>query len=294
MKIKEITQLKGKPVADEIINNIKSKVETFERKPKLVVIHAGDDPASAIYIRNKERRAIECGFEYQSITYTGEKTQGLVNLIRVLNKKPEIDGIIVQLPLPKSFNEEEVLKAIDPSKDVDGFHPMNVGKLWIGDDRGFIPATPLGTITLLNAYGYDHKWMQGKNALIINRSNLVGKPMAKLLLDQNMTVEIAHSRTKNIEDKIDRADLIVSAIGIPNYFNTADIRNKNKGVGKVLIDVSMNRDENGKLCGDLKHSPEYKSNIIDAITPVPGGIGQLTVATLMSNVLKSYLSRNNS
>lgn len=274
----------GKKISLDIKNEVKQQVEKLNPlQPALAVILVGDNPASAVYVKNKK---IACGyvgirseaFELPQLTSENE----LLNLIDRLNKDKTINGILVQLPLPKHIDEEKILLAISPDKDVDGFHPYNVGSMMIGKDT-FLPCTPAGIIQLLKRSNVE---IQGKNCVVIGRSNIVGKPVSQLLLNENGTVTICHSKTKNLAEICKRADILVVAIGKAKFVTAGMI---SKGV--VIIDVGMNRDENGKLCGDVDF--DACKDIAAAITPVPGGVGPMTIAMLMKNCLKAAIKQNN-
>lgn len=274
----------GKKISLDIKNEVKQQVEKLNPlQPALAVILVGDNPASAVYVKNKK---IACGYvgirseAFELPQQTSENE--LLNLIDRLNKDNTINGILVQLPLPKHIDEEKILLAISPDKDVDGFHPYNVGSMMIGKDT-FLPCTPAGIIQLLKRSNVE---IQGKNCVVIGRSNIVGKPVSQLLLNENGTVTICHSKTKNLAEICKRADILVVAIGKAKFV-TADMISK----GVVIIDVGMNRDENGKLCGDVDF--DACKDIAAAITPVPGGVGPMTIAMLMKNCLKAAIKQNN-
>lgn len=275
-----MTLMDGKALADKMAVDLKAKVETLKLAgvtPGLVVILVGENPASQVYVRNKERRATSAGFKSQVIRLAEETTEiDLLALIEQLNHDDQWHGILVQLPLPEHISEEKVLLAIDPDKDVDGFHPTNMGKLWSGSPV-MIPSTPAGIMVMLEAYGVE---VAGKNALVIGRSNIVGKPMAQMLLDKHATVTIAHSRTQNLPELARQADILVVAIG-RGHFVTADFVKP----GSVVIDVGMNRDENGKLIGDVKF--DEVAPIASFITPVPGGVGPMTITMLMEQTYQA-------
>ena len=272
--------LMGKEVSARIKAELKTEVENLKKEginPGLAVIIVGEDPASQVYVRNKERACEECGIYSEKYALTAETTQEeLLKLIDELNNKSSISGILVQLPVPKHIDESKVLLAIDSTKDVDGFHPVNVGKMVIGEDT-FLPCTPAGIIEMIKRTDID---IEGKECVVIGRSNIVGKPMAMLMLKENATVTIAHSRTKDLKEVTKRADIIVAAIGKAKFV-TADYVKE----GAVVIDVGMDRDENGKLCGDVDF--ESVSKVASAITPVPGGVGPMTVTMLLVNCLRS-------
>lgn len=251
--------------------------------PGLAVVIVGDDPASRVYVNNKKKACEFVGFKSEEYALSAETTQEeLLALVEELNNKSDINGILVQLPLPKHLDEKQVIEAIAPIKDVDAFHAVNVGKIMIGD-YDFLPCTPAGVMEMLDSYKIQ---VSGKDCVVIGRSNIVGKPMAMLLLHQNGTVTICHSRTKNLKEVCSKADILVAAVGIPKFV-TADMVKE----GAVVIDVGMDRDENGKLCGDVDF--ENVKNKTSYITPVPGGVGPMTIATLMKNTLKACRLQNN-
>ena len=259
-------------------NTAKLKEETG-LVPGLVVILVGDNPASQVYVRNKERSALAAGFRSEVVRVPETITQAeLLDLIARYNQDPAWHGILVQLPLPKHIDEEAVLLAIDPEKDVDGFHPLNMGRLWSGHPV-MIPSTPAGIMEMFHEYGID---LEGKNAVVIGRSNIVGKPMAQLLLDKNATVTLTHSRTKDLAQVASQADILVVAIGSAKFV-TADFVKP----GAVVIDVGMNRDENGKLCGDVDY--DAVAPLASYITPVPGGVGPMTITMLMEQTYQAAL-----
>lgn len=269
------TILDGKALAEQCKQEVKKEAETLARRPGLAVIIVGNNPASRVYVNSKRKDCEECGFFSEEYALPEETTQGeLIALIEQLNQRQEIDGILCQLPLPQGIDEEAVLMAISPEKDVDGFHPMNMGALLVGKE-GFLPCTPYGIMEILKAYHIDPK---GKQCVVIGRSNIVGKPMALLLLQKHGTVTICHSRTQNLAEICRTADILVAAVGKVNVV-TADMVKP----GAVVIDVAMNRNQAGKLCGDVDY-PAVKE-IASAITPVPGGVGPMTRAMLMKNTL---------
>ncbi|HEL1617196.1 TPA: bifunctional methylenetetrahydrofolate dehydrogenase/methenyltetrahydrofolate cyclohydrolase [Streptococcus suis] len=245
--------------------------------PGLVVILVGENPASQVYVRNKERSALAAGFKSEVVRVPDTITESdLLDLIERYNQDDEWHGILVQLPLPAHISEEKVLLAIDPDKDVDGFHPTNMGKFWSGHPV-MIPSTPAGIMEMFKEYQIE---LEGKSALVIGRSNIVGKPMAQLLLDANATVTIAHSRTKNLPELARQADILVVAIGRGHFVNKEFVK-----PGAVVIDVGMNRDENGKLIGDVKY--DEVSEVASYITPVPGGVGPMTITMLMEQTYEA-------
>ncbi len=271
------TILDGKALAQKCKLEVKAEAETLERKPGLAVIIVGDNQASRVYVNSKKKDCEECGFLSQEYAMPEETTQEeLITLIEKLNKTEEIDGILVQLPLPSAIDEEAVLMTIDPSKDVDGFHPMSMGSLLVGKD-GFLPCTPAGIMEILEEYQID---IAGKECVVVGRSNIVGKPMALLLLQKHGTVTICHSRTKDLKEVCKRADILVAAVGRVGLI-TADMVKPSA----VVIDVAMNRNEEGKLCGDVMYD-EVKE-VASAITPVPGGVGPMTRAVLMQNTIQA-------
>ena len=247
--------------------------------PGLVVILVGEDPASQVYVRNKERSALAAGFKSQVVRLAETTTEEeLLALIETYNQDADWHGILVQLPLPDHIDEEKVLFSISPEKDVDGFHPTNMGKLWSGH-AVMVPSTPAGIMEMFKEYQVD---LTGKNAVVIGRSNIVGKPMAQLLMDAHATVTIAHSRTKNLAELARQADILVVAIG-RGHFVTKDFVKE----GAVVIDVGMNRDENGKLIGDVKF--DEVAPVASLITPVPGGVGPMTITMLMEQTYEAAL-----
>ena len=273
----------GKKVAFSILEELKEKVKKLDKKPGLAVILANDDPSSKVYVSSKEKYSLDLG--YKSCVYRFDKTitQGkLIQLIHELNENPDINGILVQLPLFSHLNEDEILELIHPKKDVDGFHPVNIGKLYAGLEPYAVCCTPKGIIKLLKAYNIK---IEGKKALVIGRSNIVGKPVAALLLNENATVTIAHSKTKNLKEYTKKADIIVSATGHPKLI-TADMVKK----GAVVIDVGIVRQDNGRLVGDIDF--EKVKDIVSYITPVPGGVGPMTIACLMENTYELFLLQN--
>ncbi|WP_334328469.1 bifunctional 5,10-methylenetetrahydrofolate dehydrogenase/5,10-methenyltetrahydrofolate cyclohydrolase [Companilactobacillus sp. HBUAS59699] len=266
--------LDGKIVASALDESMGKRVDALKKQnitPGLAVILVGDNGASSVYVRNKKRRAEKLGFNFQLIHYEETVTETeILNKIDELNHDDNIDGFIVQLPLPDQIDEEKVIQAIDPKKDVDGFSPVNVGNLWIGDST-IKPATADGIIKMLDYY---HVPLKGKNAVVIGRSNIVGKPVAALLLERNATVTIAHIFTKNLPAIASQADVLVVAIGDPRFIDSKYIKE-----GAVVVDVGMNHDENGKLCGDVDFD-DVKDKV-SMISPVPGGVGPMTITSLM-------------
>lgn len=270
----------GKQISLYIKNELKEKVAKYKEQGieiTLAVVKVGNDPASAVYVRNKEKACEYVGINSKTLALPEETTEEeLLNVVKELNEDKNVNGILVQLPLPKHIDESKVLLTIDSTKDVDGFHPVNVGKMVIGEDT-FLPCTPAGIIEMIKRTDID---IEGKECVVIGRSNIVGKPMAMLMLKENATVTIAHSRTKDLKEVTKRADIIVAAIGKAKFV-TADYVKE----GAVVIDVGMDRDENGKLCGDVDF--ESVSKVASAITPVPGGVGPMTVTMLLVNCLRS-------
>lgn len=267
----------GRAVSAKVRAEIAEKVMAMDKKPGLAVIIVGDDPASQVYVRNKAKGCAEVGF-YSEVHELPEATTEaeLMALIDRLNADDKINGILCQLPLPRHLDEKAVIDRIRPDKDVDAFHPENVGKIMIGD-YDFLPCTPAGVMRLLDEYGIEPS---GKKCVVVGRSNIVGKPQAMLLLQRNGTVTICHSRTANLKDECLQADILVVAIGKAKFI-TADYVKP----GAVVIDVGMDRDENGKLCGDVDF--ESVKEVAGAITPVPGGVGPMTIAMLLTNTLKA-------
>jgi len=278
-------RLDGKALASKIKSQLleeSRKLQSRGIQPTLAVILCGDDPASTVYVRNKEKDCAECGFK--SVEYKLEASYGeenLLLLIQKLNEDPEVDGILVQLPLPAGYDERRIIHAISPEKDVDAFHPINVGKIMLGE-KGFLPCTPAGIIALLEEYQIQ---AEGKKCVVIGRSNIVGKPMALLLLRMNGTVTIAHSRTPDLTAVVREADIVVSAVGKAGLVTAEMIK-----PGAVVIDVGMNRNQAGKLVGDVDF--EAVEPLASYITPVPGGVGPMTRAILMRNTLDAAEKRN--
>ncbi|NIQ00833.1 MAG: bifunctional methylenetetrahydrofolate dehydrogenase/methenyltetrahydrofolate cyclohydrolase FolD [Nitrospinaceae bacterium] len=281
-----MTLIDGKKVSAEIKEQVAAEVETLKQQtgqvPGLAVVLVGEDPASAVYVRNKNKTCGKMGFHSFSHTLSADTQEGeLLKLIAELNANPEVNGILVQLPLPKQINEQKVLEAIDPAKDVDGFHPVNVGYLTSGADS-LAPCTPAGIIEMLDHYKIE---IEGRNAVILGRSNIVGKPMASLLLKRHATVTICHSRTQDLAGVARSADILVAAIGKPRFV-TADMVKE----GAVVIDVGINRVD-GKLVGDVDFDAAAEKAAF--MTPVPGGVGPMTIAMLMKNTLKAFKNAHN-
>lgn len=268
----------GKAVSASLREAMKAEVEELAEQgitPGLAVVLVGDDPASQVYVRNKEKGCEELGIYSEKYELPAATTQReLMDLVETLNKKPDIDGILVQLPLPDHLDANAVIEAISPDKDVDAFHASNVGRIMLGDYR-FLPCTPAGIMELIHSTGIQ---VEGKDCVVVGRSNIVGKPMAMLLLHENGTVTVCHSRTKNLAEVTRRADILVAAVGKPNFITAEMVKE-----GAVVIDVGMNRDGNGKLCGDVDF--EAVGEVAGAITPVPGGVGPMTITMLLKNTI---------
>lgn len=270
----------GKKISTEIKDECKEKVALYKEKGIeicMAVIQVGSDPASSVYVNNKKKACEYIGIKSLSYHLEEDTTEEeLLELIDKLNKDDSVRGILVQLPLPKAISEDKVLMAIAPTKDVDGFHPMNVGNLCIGR-KGFLSCTPAGVIELLKRYNIE---IAGKECVVVGRSNIVGKPMSILLLRENGTVTITHSRTKDLKEVCKRADILVAALGKPKFITEEYVKE-----GAVVIDVGIHRNENNKLCGDVDF--ELVAPKCSAITPVPGGVGPMTIAMLMKNCVDS-------
>ena len=273
-------KIDGKKISQEIKDELKQRVSVLKEQGKtgtLAVIQVGNDPASSVYVRNKKKACAYIGI--QSLSYELKETttqEELLELVEKLNQDENVHGILVQLPLPSHIDEDAIVKAIIPEKDVDGFHPESVGKMVIGED-GFESCTPAGVIQLLKRSGIE---ITGKECVVVGRSNNVGKPMGLLLLRENGTVTIAHSKTKNLKDVTKRADILIVAMGKPKYITSEYIKD-----GAVVIDVGMHRNSENKLCGDVDF--EDVKDKVSAITPVPGGVGPMTIAMLMCNCVKA-------
>ncbi len=276
----------GKLLAQKTREKLKKEVEDLKAiniVPKLAVILVGNDPASKVYVRNKSKACQEVGIEYEEILLDENTTMDkLLSIIKELNDRKDINGILLQSPIPKGLNIQEAFNLIDYRKDVDGFNPINIGKLMTVQDC-FISCTPFGIMKMFEEYNID---LTGKNAVVIGRSNIVGKPMAQCLLNKNATVTICHSKTKNIGEITKNADIIVSAVGKINMVTKEMVK-----PGAVVIDVGMNRNEEGKLVGDVDF--ENVSKVSSYITPVPGGVGPMTIAMLLNNVVKATKLQNN-
>ena len=270
----------GKALAKKIRAELKLEVDELKKKginPKLAVIMVGEDKASKVYVKNKSKACEEIGVEFEEFLLKEDtKMEELLGLINELNNRADVHGILLQSPIPKHLNINKAFNAIDYRKDVDGFNPINVGKLVIGEDC-FISCTPLGVIKMLEEYGIE---IEGKNAVVIGRSNIVGKPLAQCLLAKNATVTVCHSRTKNIHEITNNADILVAALGKPGYIKSHMVKED-----AVVIDVGINRTDEGKLVGDVDF--ETVSQKASYITPVPGGVGPMTIAMLMNNVVKA-------
>lgn len=274
--------LDGKSLAKKIKHNIKQEVKHLERKPKLAVVLVGDDQASLVYVKNKVQACADVGFSSQLDMFEKDVEEDvLLNHIKSLNEQEDVDGILVQLPLPSHISMQKVIDTIDPSKDVDGFHPQNMGKLFSGDlENAFIPCTPLGIKLLLDEYNID---LKGKNVCIVGAGFIVGKPLSMLILNHDATVSVCHKYTKDIVEYTKTADILISATGVPFLIKDYMVKE-----GAVVIDVGISK-VNGKIVGDVDF--ESVSQKASFITPVPGGVGPMTVATLLLNTLKAYKQR---
>ena len=274
----------GKAIAAQIKEELKEQVAAMKADGKnvcLAVVQVGEDPASSVYVRNKKRACEYIGIESRSYELKEETTQEeLIRLVDTLNQDPQVDGILVQLPLPEGLDSRAVLEAIRPEKDVDAFHPENVGRLMLGLPR-FLPCTPAGVMALLRAYGISPA---GKHCVVIGRSNIVGKPMALLLLAEDATVTVCHSRTPDLAEQCRRADILISAVGRRGLITSDMVK-----PGAVVVDVAMNRNEEGKLCGDVDFAAVAEKAAY--ITPVPGGVGPMTRAMLMENTISASRRR---
>jgi len=275
----------GKAIAAKVRADVKAEVARIKAQhgfvPGLAVVLVGEDPASKVYVRNKAEQTVECGMQSFEHKLSEDTTEAaLLDLVQRLNRDPAVHGILVQMPLPKHIDSVKVLDSVDPAKDVDGFHPVNVGKLSIGE-RALAPCTPVGSIILARSVKHD---LSGLDAVVVGRSNIVGKPMAQLLLRENCTVTIAHSRTKNLPEVVRRADLVVAAIGKPEFVKGDWIK-----PGAIVIDVGINRivkpDGKAKLVGDVAYAEA--AQVAGAITPVPGGVGPMTIACLLKNTVEA-------
>ena len=273
-------RIDGKQISKDIKEELKEEVASLAaqgRKCCLAVITVGNDPASSVYVGNKKKACAYIGIESLAYELPEETTEDeLLEIIDKLNKDTNVHGILCQLPLPKQINEDHIIKAISPKKDVDGFHPQNVGALVIGE-QGFVSCTPAGIIQLLKRSNIE---MDGKHCVVVGRSNIVGKPMSLLMLRENATVTICHSHTKNLEEICKEADILIVAIGKPQFIGKEYVKK-----GAVVIDVGIHRDENNKLCGDVKF--DEVEPVASYITPVPGGVGPMTIAMLMHNCVEA-------
>ena len=279
---KGMTIIDGKALSDKILKEIENEHSELQakvgRKAGLAVIIVGENPASQIYVRNKIRACERVGFHSETIRLDEHITEeNLLLEIEKLNNDNNIDGILVQLPIPKHINELKVINAISAEKDVDGFHTTNIGKMMIGDETGFLPCTPAGVIQMFEEYNID---LEGKDVLVIGQSNIVGKPMTLLLINKRATVQVCNSKTKNLPEKLQKADVVVAAAGSPKLVKGSDVKE-----GVVVIDIGINRVD-GKICGDVDF--EKVSQKASYITPVPGGVGPMTIAMLIKNTFKSY------
>jgi len=278
-------RIDGKAIAASVRSDVAKEVTALKEQgitPGMAVVIVGDDPASRIYVNNKKKACAEVGIYSEEYALPATTTQEeLTKLVQELNGRKEINGILVQSPLPRGLDEKAIVETIDPRKDVDAFHAVNVGKIMIGN-FDFLPCTPAGIIELLDRSGVS---IEGKRCVVVGRSNIVGKPMAMLLLHRNGTVTICHSRTKNLGDICREADILVAAVGKAKFI-TADMVKP----GAAVIDVGMNRDENGKLCGDVDYAEAEK--VAGWITPVPGGVGPMTIAMLMKNAVNAAKIQN--
>ena len=270
--------LDGKKVKLEILKDLKEQVEKIDRKLGLAVIQIGEDPASCVYVRNKEKMASELGYDFMHIKLEEDiREDQVLNIIDLLNKDDKVDGVLVQMPISKHLNSKTIQNAIDPLKDVDGLTDINMGKL-SHNIESLVPCTPMGIIDLLKYYNIG---IEGKNITIIGRSDLVGKPLASLMTNNNATVTLCHSKTNNLKEFTKLANILVVAVGKPNFITGDYIKE-----GATVIDVGINRLENNKLCGDVDF--ESVKDKVEFITPVPGGVGQVTVAELGKNTYKAY------
>lgn len=270
----------GKELAKKIRKDLKVEVDALKEKgikPKMAVIMVGNDPASSVYVKNKSKACEKVGIEFEEFLFEENiKEEVLLETIEKLNKDDSIHGILLQCPVPKHINTNKALRTISPEKDIDGFNPVNVGNLTIGEDA-FISCTPYGVIKMLEAYNIE---TEGKNAVILGRSNIVGKPMIQCMLNKNATVTVCHSRTKNIDEIVKQADIVIAAIGKPKFVTENMVKD-----GAVVIDVGINRLDDGTICGDVDY--DKLVNKASYITPVPGGVGPMTIAMLLNNVVKA-------
>ncbi|HJB01978.1 MAG TPA: bifunctional methylenetetrahydrofolate dehydrogenase/methenyltetrahydrofolate cyclohydrolase FolD [Candidatus Mediterraneibacter merdavium] len=276
--------INGKEISQQIKDELKAEVTRLAEKGRhacLAVVQVGNDPASSVYVNNKKKACAYIGIESKSYELAEETTEEeLISLVEELNADDGVNGILVQLPLPAHIDEDRIIRTISPDKDVDGFHPVSVGRLWIGE-KGFLSCTPAGIIQLLKRSGIA---IEGKECVVIGRSNIVGKPMAALLLRENATVTVAHSRTKDLKEIARRADILIVAMGKKKFITREYVK-----AGAVVIDVGMHRDENNKLCGDVDY--DDVAPVTSAVTPVPGGVGPMTIAMLMDNCVETMRIR---
>lgn len=278
------TIIDGLSYANKIINDIKYEVNKLKVKPKLVVILVGNDNASQIYVKNKQKRCLEVGIESEVLHFDEKiKQDKLLDIIKQLNEDISVNAILVQMPLPSHINSNLIIETISPLKDVDGFHPYNVGKLALNMTPYSVACTPCGILKLLNAYNIEIK---GKHVVIIGRSNIVGRPLALLLLNNDATVTVCHSKTENLKQITQTADILISAIGKAHFINSTFIKEN-----AVIIDVGINRDKNNKLTGDVDFNDVFEK--CNFITPVPKGVGPMTIAMLLQNTLDLYKTQNN-
>ena len=280
--VKAMTIIDGKALSEKVLKEIEKEHSELEkkvgRKAGLAVIIVGENPASQIYVRNKIRACEKVGFHSETIRLDENITEeNLLLEIEKLNNNSNIDGILVQLPIPKHIDGLKIINAISAEKDVDGFHTTNIGKMMIGDETGFLPCTPAGVVQMFEEYNID---LEGKDVLVIGQSNIVGKPMTLLLIKKRATVQVCNSKTKNLSEKLQKADVVVAAAGFPKLVKASDVKED-----VVVIDVGINRVD-GKLCGDVDF--EEVSKKASFITPVPGGVGPMTIAMLIKNTFKSY------
>ena len=285
--VRAMTIIDGKALSEKVLKEIEKEHSELEkkvgRKAGLAVIIVGENPASQIYVRNKIRACEKVGFHSETIRLDENITEeNLLLEIEKLNNNSNIDGILVQLPIPKHIDGLKIINAISAEKDVDGFHTTNIGKMMIGDETGFLPCTPAGVVHMFEEYNIN---LEGKDVLVIGQSNIVGKPMTLLLIKKRATVQVCNSKTKNLSEKLQKADVVVAAAGSPKLVKTTDVKE-----GVVVIDVGINRVD-GKLCGDVDF--EEVSKKASFITPVPGGVGPMTIAMLIKNTLKSYKQKIN-
>ncbi|MGM8213465.1 bifunctional methylenetetrahydrofolate dehydrogenase/methenyltetrahydrofolate cyclohydrolase FolD [Virgibacillus sp. W0430] len=277
--------INGKDLAGKLREKMKEEVKELVKHditPHLTVVLVGEDPASKSYVSGKKKASAEVGISSEVIHLPKETTETeLLQLIKKLNEDNNVDGILVQLPLPKHINEQQIIETIDPSKDVDGFHPINIGRMMIGE-KSFLPCTPYGIVTMLRSIDIE---LEGKHAVIIGRSNIVGKPVGQLLLNENVTVTYCHSKTNNLVEYTKKADILIVAVGKPHIINSDYVKE-----GAVIIDVGVNRIEDGSLTGDVDFEDAKKK--ASYITPVPKGVGPMTITMLLENTIKAAKERN--